>query len=266
MGRYPWTEVLLFQVLRIIIFYPTRHHVYRVVVLTAMFYAAAKIYLTPEVTDPITVTYSVGTMITTCFIFTAYLLCAEGTFPDHWRRVRDEVRAGADSDGLDNPPSSFPLTKKFWWMFDIAHSPRMVGWVQEPRAHLPPHPPPSRRAFLEKTFLKFVVNTFIIPDLATLLFGQTLPFDSRLHDPADGPETYLAAVPFLLRAPYVLAYGVMVAAFISIPYNFMALVCVGLGCSSPTLWPDIWGRWGDAYTIRRLWGYVLSTVFYFHSQ
>ena len=257
MGRYPWAEVLLFLVLRTAIFYPTRHRLYRVAVLAAMFYVAAQIYMTPEVTHPVTVTYSVGTMMAVYFIFTAYILCAEGAFPDHWRRVRDEVRAGDDQDRLDNRPSNFPLTKKLWWMLDIAYSPRMVGWVQEPRGCLPPHPPPSRRTFLWKTFVQFVTNAILIPDLVTLVLGQTPALDSRLHDPTDGPETYLAAVPLLHRVPYVLAYAIRVAAFITTPYCLAALVSVGLGLSSPTLWPDMWGSWGNAYTIRRLWGCVV---------
>lgn len=257
MGRYPWAEVLLFQVLRIIVFYPTRNRVYRAVVLAAIFYVAARVYLTSEVTDPVTVTYLVGATTASYLAFIAYILCAEGTFPDHWRRVRDEVGTGADPAGFKNLPSNFPLTKKLWWMLDIAHSPRMVGWVQEPRGHLRPHPPPLRRSFLWKTFLKFVVNAFIVPDILTLVLAQTPVLDSRLHDPTDGPETYLAAVPLLRRVPYVLAYAIRVASYIRAPHNFAALLCVGLGSSSPTLWPDMWGRWEDTYTVRNLWGYAI---------
>ena len=257
MGQFPWTKVLLFEALHITVFYPTRNRVYRVVVLAAKIYTASQIYLTQEVTNPVTGAYFVGITIALHFTFTTYVLCTEGTFPDRWRRVRDETRVEDDVGGSDNPPSNFPWTKKLWWMLDIAYSPRMVGWVQEPRDHLPPHPPPSRLTFLWKTSLRFVANTFLIPDLLTLVLGGTPAFDSRLHDPTDGPETYLAAVPFLLRVPYVLAYGVKAATFNSAPHNLAALVCVGLGRSSPTLWPNIWGRWRDAYTVRRLWGYVL---------
>jgi len=256
MGRYPWAEVLLFEVLHIIVFYPTRRHAYRVVVLAAMIYVATQIYLTPEVTNPLTVTYTVGGTIAFHFIFTTYILLAEGPFPDHWRRVRDEVHAKADAGGSDVLPSNFPLTKKLWWMVDIAYSIRMVGWVQEPRNCLPPHPPPSRLTFLRKTFFKLIINT-IITDFATSIFASSPAFDSRLHDPTDGPETYLAAVPLLRRVPYVLAYGLMLTAGMGALHNIMALVCVGLGRSSPTLWPDIWGHWEDAYTLRKLWGYVL---------
>ncbi|KAF9650495.1 hypothetical protein BDM02DRAFT_1382275 [Thelephora ganbajun] len=253
MGRYPWVETLLFEVLHIIILYPTHQNAYRVVVLAAMVYLAAQIFLTPEVTDPLVVTYGVGGKIAFHFAFTAYLLFAEGTFPNHWRRVRDEAHANADASGLDNLPSNFPLTKKFWWMVDIAYSIRMVGWVQEPRNSLPPHPPPSRPNFLWKTFLKFIYH-FVTVEFTSFLFSGNPAFDSRVHDPTDGPETYLAAVPLLRRVPYILAYGIIIRAAVSITHNIAALVCVGLGRSSPTLWPDMWGLWGDAYTVRKLWG------------
>ena len=261
MGRYPWAEILLFEVLHVIVFYPTRQPVYRAAVLSAMVYVAARIFSTPEVTDPLTVTYTIGSTIAFHFAFTAYLLFAEGPFPDHWRRVRDGVHTKADSDGSDTLPSNFPMTKKLWWMIDIAYSIRMIGWVPEPRKYLPQSPPPSRHKFLGKTLLKLIINGAII-DFTSSVFAFSPAFDSRLHDPTDGPETYLAAVPLLRRVPYVLAYGLLQPAGMSAMHNVMALVCVGLGHSSPTLWPDIMGRWEDAYTVGRFWGYVLQRVPY----
>ena len=255
MGRYPWAELFLFEILRMIVLYPTRQQTYRVAALAAMIYISVQIYLTPEVTDPLTFTYSVGCTITIHLIFTAHLLFAGGPFPDHWRRVRDEVDGEKDPSGLDKLPSNFPLTKKIWWMVDIAYSLRMVGWVQEPRNCLPPHPPPSRRTFLYKTFLKLIINAVIL-DLTASVLALSPAFDSRLHDPTDGPETYLAAIPLLRRLPYVLSYGLMIETLLRTVYSGMALVCVGLCHSSPTLWPDICGRWEDAYTLRKLWGYV----------
>jgi len=91
-------------------------------------------------------------------------------------------------------------------------------------------------------------------DLTTLVYAQSPAFDSRVHDPSDGPETYLAAVPLLHRVPYILAFALAMVFGFSAVHNAMALVCVGLGGSSPTLWPDIGGRLEDAYTLRRFWG------------
>jgi len=252
MGRYPWAEVLLLYVLHITSLYPTRQHAYRAAALPAVIYLAWQICRTPEVTDPLKLTHAVGCAITHGFMFRVYLLFSEGSFPDPWRRVRDEVHAEGDVDKL---PSNFPLAKKLWWTVDIAHSGRMIGWVQEPQGCMPPHPPPPRRTFLWKTFFKFIKNT-ITADLATSALALSPAFNNRVHDPTDGPETYLAAVPLLHRVPYILAWSIEAEASMCAVHNVMALVCVGLGNSSPTLWPDMWGRWGDAYTVRRLWGYV----------
>ena len=266
MGQYPWARVLRFEILRVIELYPTRHRCYRVVVLAAMIYEAAHIYLTPEVTKLPSRSYIVGVTTALHLGFTTYLLCAEGTFPDHWRRVRDQVHAKADAGSSYDLPSNFPFIKKLWWMLDLAYTTRMVGWVQEPRDYLSPHPPPFRLTFLWKTSLKFVVNTFLIPDLLTLVLGRTPVFDSRLHNPTDGPETYLAAVPFLRRAPYVLAYGLWSETWTNSFHNLAAVICVGLGRSSPTLWPNIWGHWRDGYTIRKFWGYVFWCTSCFLNQ
>jgi len=140
-------------------------------------------------------------------------------------------------------------------MVEIANGVRMIGWVQEPRGCMPPHPPPSRRTFLWKTFFKLVKNA-ITADLITSALALSPAFDDRVHDPTDGPEAYLAAIPLLQRVPYIMAWSIGTAASVCAMHNIMALVCVGLGYSSPTLWPEMWGRWGDAYTVRRLWGYV----------
>ena len=255
MGRYPRAQFLLLEVLHLVILYPTRRNACRVVALAARIYVTARIFQTPGAADPPSVGYTMGCMIANRFMFMVYLLFAEGTFPDHWRRVRDEVHAKADASGLDSQPSNFPLTKKFWWMVDIAYSVRMIGWVQEPQNGIPPRPPPSRRVFLRKTAIKLIINT-VIADFATSALALSPAFDRRVHDATDGPETYLAAVPFLRRAPYVLAFGMMSAAVAGILHNVLALVCVGLCHSSPTLWPDVWGRWGDAYTVRKFWGCV----------
>ena len=247
MGRYPWAEMLLFQVLFTIAFYPTRNRLYRVAVFAAMAYVVAKIYSTPEVTNPLFTGYYLGFRIALHFAFAAYVMCAEGSFPDHWRRVRDEVQGEANASGLDNLPSNFPVTKKLWWMIDLSTSFRMVGWVQEPRDCLPPPPPPSRSTFLWKSLLTLILSV-VMQDL-TNLFPRSPAFES-------GPETTIGELPVLRRLPYVLAFGCKVVVGIYYMQSILGLISVGLGGSSPSLWPNMTGRWGDAYTVRRFWGYV----------
>ena len=254
MGRYPWAEIALFEILHIVVFFPTRYHAYRLAVLAATVYVAAKINLTSEVSDPLMITYCVGCRIAYNFAFTLYVLYGEGSFPDHWRRTRDDADGGTVGN-LEHLPSNFPFKKKLQWMFDISYSPRMIGWAQEPRSSLPPHPSSSRRDFLWTTFYKLILN-YLFLDLSTLLYAHDPAFDSRVHNPTDGPETYLAALPLLRRVPYILGTVVRFATGLGAIHNIAAFVFVALGITSPTLWPDAWGCWEDAHTVRKLWGYA----------
>ena len=259
MGRSQLRESLLLETLFAIVFYPTRRQAYRIVVLAAMVYVAGRIFLTSEVTDP-NASYALGNRVALRLMFTVYILCTGGEFPDHWRRIEDEVNAGSDADGSKILPSNFPFARKLWWMIDLAYNFRMVGWVQEPRNHLPPHPSPSRLTFVRNAFLRLIGNVIVL-DLVTLLFAQNPAFDSRLHAPTDGPETYSATLPLLHRVPYAVGGALKFAAGLSALRDALASVTVVLGVWSPALWPNIWGSWRDAYTVRRLWGYVcLATI------
>jgi len=253
MGQYPWTEFFLLKVLLTIVFYPTRQHAYRVVILAVSIYVSWVAYQKLEDDDSLKQTYGMAGMVASQLGFVAYILLAEGPFPNHWRRVSDEVNAGADPKGLDKLPSNFPFSKKLSWMNDLSGAGRMIGWVQEPRGCIPPHPPPSRRTYLWKTFFKLVMNA-VATDIAMSVVALSPTFDNRVHDPTDGPETYLAAVPLLRRLPYVLAWAIGMGSSASMVQNIGGMLFVGLGWSSPTLWPDMWGSWGDAYTVRKLWG------------
>ena len=251
MRSYFWVDALL-PVLVFFFFYPTRQHAYRIVILAAVIVIAWSFYLTPQAVESPVVACGIGVWIVFYPGFMAYLLFAEGTFPDHWRRVRDATHATADEGGLEKLPSNFPLTRKLQWMLDLSLNFRMIGWVQEPRGCIPPHQPPSRRAFLQKTIFKLITNA-VIADFALSFLALSQLFDYHKRDPTDGTETYLSAVPFLRRVPYVLWCGIGTGAQIGMRHNFASLLFVSLG-SNPMLWPDMWGRWRDAYTLRKLWG------------
>jgi len=54
----------------------------------------------------------------------------------------------------------------------------------------------------------------------------------------------MAAMPIQLYAGFTCFHSVL------------AVVAVGTGLHEPRLWPGPFGRWKDAYTIRRFWEYV----------
>lgn len=61
------------------------------------------------------------------------------------------------------------------------------------------------------------------------------------------------------RRPFLLIFNCAFFMFmahlvINIPYETVSLISVALGLSKPSVWPVTFGRWRDAYTIRRFWG------------
>ena len=66
----------------------------------------------------------------------------------------------------------------------------------------------------------------------------------------------------LVQTSFMVSFAVLIRAVIVGVYSVMALSCVGLGVSEPALWPPISGSLFDAWSIRRLWGYVCRSLVY----
>ena len=74
------------------------------------------------------------------------------------------------------------------------------------------------------TSLKLTMNVATTDSMFSMT-ARNPAFDSNLHDPADGPETYLAAVSLLHRTPYVRACAFSTGAMISMTHTVQASVC-----------------------------------------
>lgn len=188
MGRFPLAEYLAFEVLFVAFFYPTPRHTYRVVILTSMIYLAAQLYLTRETTDLVAFQYAAAFTAVGPFTFITYVLLAERSFPDNWRRVRDEVDVGADAGGLDKLTIKFPVDKEaladgrhflehaYDWM-----GPGTTKWDSTTSATIASNVPLED---LLKTH-----NERHVTDLTAAAL------EYLLHYPTNNPKTYLAAVP-----------------------------------------------------------------------
>lgn len=63
--------------------------------------------------------------------------------------------------------------------------------------------------------------------------------------------------PILVPAlNYAAIYGGMNGYFYA-----LAAISVAVGYSEPEQWPDFYGKWCDAYTLRRFWGYSKPHIF-----
>jgi hypothetical protein len=144
----------------------------------------------------------------------------------------------------------------FWarlkWGLQLFFSGRGVGWTHEPRSVLPPHPTLSRIQFVMSR-LGWLITYLLINDVVTILVRKS-PFFVK------------GALPFALqplewRFWSTLLFAIGTSVHITIPHLVCSIICVGSGFSRPDMWPHLFGKWSDAYTIRRFWGYVIFPEF-----
>lgn len=150
------------------------------------------------------------------------------------------------------PTNDLPFSQRWKWALRLLTSPRAIGWEHEPRHVFPPHPPAdqSRWNFVKKQTLSAltyfiildVVHTWIVLSPAFQRDGISLESDSY-------PLYFLNTA---LHAAHIWSY-------MSFGYTAASVVAVILQITEPSEWPAIYGRWSDAYTVRRFWGYV--TIF-----
>ena len=147
------------------------------------------------------------------------------------------------------PISNAPLCARFKWALNLFLSMRGVGWKHEP-AHpaIPPHPSKStsRLSFI-LTQLKRIAIHFLLYDLAHVIYitNPVLSLKSKLP---------FGDLPLLFRYTGVLGFALHGYSSLVILHACMSVFAVGLKLSEPSEWPNFFGRWGNAYTVRKFWG------------
>lgn len=58
----------------------------------------------------------------------------------------------------------------------------------------------------------------------------------------------------LQRSGCMAAWLVMTYMILKLSYSVMSFIAVASFLWTPADWPDLFGSWSDAYTVRRLWG------------
>ncbi|KAG2121322.1 membrane bound O-acyl transferase family-domain-containing protein [Suillus clintonianus] len=136
-----------------------------------------------------------------------------------------------------------PWFPRFIWAAQLCASPRGVGWNHQVK-NLPEHRAKSKQEFVVSC-LTSAAEHFLWFDLAQFYIR---------HNPVYQSAAAFASQNFARRilacSGYLVFYycmGVTVHSLISA----FAVSCTG---SEPSSWPNLFGKWKDAYTIRRFWG------------
>ncbi|KAJ3807423.1 membrane bound O-acyl transferase family-domain-containing protein [Lentinula aff. lateritia] len=136
-----------------------------------------------------------------------------------------------------------PWWKRIYWCLCAAYTMRGIGWNYQ----VSRHPLMNRYMFLGCTALR-VVTAYLLLDIAQYSM-QVTPF---FNDPQ--PGTSMRSHSYAHQAFYMLVC-------FSIPYGALrfyyytgAFLAVLTGYSSQEAWPDLFGNWFDAYSVRNMWG------------
>ncbi|KAG2119423.1 membrane bound O-acyl transferase family-domain-containing protein [Suillus clintonianus] len=141
------------------------------------------------------------------------------------------------------PAHELPWVEKFIWATQLCGSPRGVGWNHQVK-NMPEHSGESKQDFVYSRLMKAAKH---------LLWFDLAQFYIR-HDPASKSAAAFASQIFIRR---ILGCGACMVMYYCVGVTIHALISaliVSCTSSEPGSWPDLFGNWEDAYTIRQFWG------------
>ncbi|KAI5988125.1 hypothetical protein EDC04DRAFT_2507158, partial [Pisolithus marmoratus] len=142
------------------------------------------------------------------------------------------------------PAYQLPYSQRFFWLMSI--SLRGIGWSFEANHSIPAIEPHhlTRKAFVISRLHRIFVY-FLLVEAGLLYFRCNPVFSSEAPLLSQGYFLGWINVTLLLWGTY---------AGLNRVYSVVVVIAVGTGLHEPRLWPPPFGKWKDAYTIRRFWG------------
>ncbi|KAI0768192.1 membrane bound O-acyl transferase family-domain-containing protein, partial [Trametes elegans] len=154
-----------------------------------------------------------------------------------------------------------PLFTRVWYALCLLFNARLIGTSAQV-AHVPPPFRGSRSQFLWDR-LKKLVATLVLLDTSEYFVGICVhlyvPEEAAVHTPS-GYRGYL------VRCASTAVWLLMTYSSLKYAYLLMSIfaVATGLGNGNPEDWPDAFGEWSRAYTLRNLWGRAWHQLFRRH--
>ena len=113
--------------------------------------------------------------------------------------------------------------------------------------YLPPLPSHNRWEFLIRRTRQILWNLFLAD------IGQTYQLVNPLYSLTGEEARSLWAQGYVVGLLNILARIAVQWAMFNVGYNLMSMAGVGIMLQEPRVWPDVFGHWKDAYTVRRFW-------------
>ncbi|GJE95599.1 membrane bound O-acyl transferase family-domain-containing protein [Phanerochaete sordida] len=158
----------------------------------------------------------------------------------------DPVRA-CRHEAQTEEPARMSCARRLAWTLRLTCAYRGVGWSCQ-IAHLPPRPTSTRSGFVASRLFRIALHALCLDVVHSYMSVD--PLFSGTRAAADAQRQRRPAL-FVFASALALAH--FYATF-NIAYDATALAAVATRCSAPAAWPAAFGRWADAYTVRRFWG------------
>ena len=148
------------------------------------------------------------------------------------------------------PVSERSFMERLRWSLTLWWCARGVGWEHEPKgAVIPPRLKTKSRADFVRQQLLWIAVDILVFDLNGLI-NRSNPFYNVAPLPVSG-------FGHLWRL-YACGYGILLRLNMSMQYKVLSIICILLGYTEPEDWPPAYGSYLEAFTLKRLWGYVRS--------
>ena len=189
--------------------------------------------------------------LTACYFDRLYSCSPEGRF----YRIGEEIR-WEDSKGR----GLRGLVRKFFWALELFTVRRGVGWNWK-ISSIPASKKETRAEFVRLRLIKWVL-------MYSALYVTAETANNILNDfkSITDPKLQAALVSVVKNDIFLyffifLGSSAIIYGLFGIPMLSLQILCVGLhigprAWQDPEAWPPNFGRISEAYSIRRLWGYV----------
>ncbi|CDO68589.1 hypothetical protein BN946_scf184996.g20 [Trametes cinnabarina] len=150
------------------------------------------------------------------------------------------------------PLTEKPLLTKIWYSLCIIHNTRLIG-TNAQVANIPPPFKGTRSQFLWRRLQQLLISLALLDMIAYFIHSYQYFYKPGSAAPA---HLYSGALGYLIRTGCSGIWLVRLYLLLKLSYTVMSMVAVAtrFGHGNPEDWPEYFGSWSEAYTVRRLWG------------
>ncbi|KAI6013229.1 hypothetical protein EDC04DRAFT_2956196, partial [Pisolithus marmoratus] len=155
-------------------------------------------------------------------------------------RPLEEYRHEADKV----PAYQLPFIQRCFWLFKMINSQRGIGWSFQARSLVLVDRHHRTRASFIASRLRWLFSHYLLMEVAALYMRCNRVFLSKASVTSQGYILQcfnVAAIPFQLSEALICIHSAL------------AILAVGAGLDEPQAWPQPFGHWKNAYTIRKFW-------------